>query len=89
MTMPENVSEQARNCWRTIDTVLATAGASLEEIVSATYYVTSPADAEHVLQVCGEVLAEIRPAAAILIVSALLKPEMKVEIEVTAMKRGA
>jgi enamine deaminase RidA (YjgF/YER057c/UK114 family) len=35
------------------------------------------------------VLAEIRPAAAILIVSALLKPEMKVEIEVTAMKRGA
>jgi Endoribonuclease L-PSP len=43
MTMPENVSEQARNCWRTIDTVLATAGASLEDIVRATYYVTSPA----------------------------------------------
>jgi enamine deaminase RidA (YjgF/YER057c/UK114 family) len=69
--------------------VLATAGASLEDIVRATYYVTRPADAEPVLQVCGEVLAEIRPAAAILIVSALLKPEMKVEIEVTAMKRGA
>ena len=89
MKMPANVSEQARNCWRTIETALANAGASLEDIVRATYYVTSPADAEPVLEVCGKVLAEIRPAAAILIVSALLKPEMKVEIEVTAMKREA
>jgi enamine deaminase RidA (YjgF/YER057c/UK114 family) len=89
MTMPEDVAEQARNCWRTIETVLANAGASLEDIVRATYYVTSPADAEPVLGICGKVLAEIRPAAAILIVSALLKPEMKVEIEVTAMKRKA
>ncbi|HEX5868646.1 MAG TPA: RidA family protein [Beijerinckiaceae bacterium] len=89
MTMPADVAEQARNCWRTIETVLTDAGASLEDIVRATYYVTSPADAVPVLEVCGEVLAEIRPAAAMLIVSALLKPEMKVEIEVTAMKREA
>ena len=89
MTMPADVAEQARNCWRTIATVLANAGASLEDIVRATYYVTSPADAESVLEVCGKMLAEIRPAAAILVVSALLKPEMKVEIEVTAMKREA
>jgi len=89
MTMPADAAEQARNCWRTIETVLTDAGASLEDIVRATYYVTSPADAVPVLEVCGEVLAEIRPAAAMLIVSALLKPEMKVEIEVTAMKREA
>jgi enamine deaminase RidA (YjgF/YER057c/UK114 family) len=89
ITMPADVAEQARNCWRTIATVLANAGASLEDIVRATYYVTSPADAEPVLAVCDKMLAEIRPAAAILVVSALLKPEMKVEIEVTAMKREA
>jgi len=53
MTMPADVAEQARNCWRTIATVLANAGASLEDIVRATYYVTSPADAEPVLEVCG------------------------------------
>ena len=72
--MPEDVAEQARNCWRTIATVLAEAGASLADIVRATYYVTSPADAEPVLEVCGEVLAEIRPAAAILIVSRFSSP---------------
>ena len=34
--------------------------------------------------VCGEVLGDIRPAATLLIVVGLCKPEMKVEIEVTA-----
>jgi len=42
-----------------------------------------------VLKVCGEVLGEIRPASTILVVAALLKPEMKVEIEVTAKRRTA
>jgi enamine deaminase RidA (YjgF/YER057c/UK114 family) len=38
------------------------------------------------LAVCGEVLGDIRPAATLLVVAALLKPEMKVEIEVTAKR---
>ena len=37
-----------------------------------------------VLTVCGRVLADIRPAATIVVVSGLLRPEMRVEIEVTA-----
>src|SRR3954449_10702921 len=86
MTLPEDPAEQARNCWRTIESVLRAAGASLGDIVRATYYVTDRADAEPVLRVCGEVLAEIRPASTLLVVAGLLRPEMKVEIEVTAMK---
>jgi enamine deaminase RidA (YjgF/YER057c/UK114 family) len=42
-------------------------------------------EAEAVLGICGRVLAEIRPAATIVIVAGLLRPEMKVEIEVTAL----
>jgi enamine deaminase RidA (YjgF/YER057c/UK114 family) len=86
MTLPDDAAEQARNCWRTIAAALAEAGASLADIVRATYYVTDAAYAEPVLRVCGEVLAEIRPASSILIVAGLLRPEMKVGIEVTAMK---
>jgi len=41
------------------------------------------------LSVCGEILGEIRPAATILVVTRLLKPEMKVEVEVTAKRRSA
>jgi enamine deaminase RidA (YjgF/YER057c/UK114 family) len=86
MTLPEDPAEQARNCWRTIESVLRDAGASLGDIVRATYYVTDRADAEPVLRVCGEVLSEIRPASTLLVVAGLLRPEMKVEIEVTALK---
>jgi enamine deaminase RidA (YjgF/YER057c/UK114 family) len=52
--------------------------------VRATYYVTDRNDAEPVLAVCGRVLAAVRPAATIVIVAGLLRPEMRVEIEVTA-----
>lgn len=88
MLLPDDAGEQARNCWATIGKVLAEAGASLADVVRATYYVTDRDHAEPVLRVCGEVLAEIRPAAAIYVVSGLLRPEMKVEIEVTAMRRS-
>src|SRR6266536_1943185 len=37
----------------------------------------------------GNVLAEIRPAATLLVVAGLLRPEMKVEIEVTARRENS
>jgi enamine deaminase RidA (YjgF/YER057c/UK114 family) len=87
MTMPSDVTDQTRNCFKTIEAALKDGGFALAEIVRATYYVTDAADADAVLAVCGELLGEIRPAATLLVVAGLLKPEMKVEIEVTAKRR--
>ena len=89
MAMPDSVEDQTRNCLATIAKALAEAGFALEDVVRATYYVTDAAHAEPVLTVCGEMLAEVRPAATIIVVAGLLKPEMKVEIEVTALRRQA
>jgi len=89
MTMPADVTSQARNCFKTIEQTLQGAGFGMADIVRATYYVTDAKDADTVLAVCGEVLGDIRPAATILVVVALYKPEMKVEIEVTAKRRTA
>src|SRR5215831_12407186 len=89
MSMPEAIEDQTRNCFRTISQTLAEGGFALADIVRATYYVTSRADADRVLPICGEILAAIRPAATLLIVAGLFKPEMKVEIEVTARRRAA
>jgi enamine deaminase RidA (YjgF/YER057c/UK114 family) len=86
MQMPPVVTDQARNCFATIARVLADAGFRLADVVRATYYVVDPADAEAVLTVCGEHFRDIRPAATLLVVTALLRPEMKVEIEVTAKR---
>jgi enamine deaminase RidA (YjgF/YER057c/UK114 family) len=84
MVMPEDPAAQARNIFATLERVLADAGTSLAGIVRCQYFVTDRAYLEPVLAVCGERLLVIRPAASIYVISALLKPEMKVEIEVTA-----
>jgi enamine deaminase RidA (YjgF/YER057c/UK114 family) len=89
MTIPADVTSQTRNCFKTIETTLKDGGFAMADIVRATYYVTDASDADAVLAVCGEVLGDIRPAATILTVAGLLKPEMKVEIEVTAKRRPA
>ena len=88
MTMPDDPAAQARNIFATIAKVLQEAGASLADVVRAQYFVTDRAYCEPVLAVCGEVFGTIRPAAGIYIVAGLLKSEMKVEIEVTAMLPG-
>ena len=87
MTMPADVTSQSRNCFRTIEAALKEGGFAMADIVRATYYVTDAKDVDAHFAVCGEVLGEIRPAATLLIVVGLARPEMKVEIEVTAKRR--
>ncbi|MGJ5180756.1 RidA family protein [Bradyrhizobium oligotrophicum] len=89
MTMPADVTSQSRNCFKTIAAALQEGGFEMADIVRATYYLTDVNDADAHFAVCGEVLGDIRPAATMVVVAGLLKPEMKVEIEVTAKRRSA
>jgi enamine deaminase RidA (YjgF/YER057c/UK114 family) len=89
MTMPEDVTSQSQNCFKTIEAALKEAGFAMADIVRATYYITRPEDTDAHFAVCGQVLGDIRPAATLLVVAGLLKPEMKIEIEVTAKRRTA
>ena len=89
MQMPADIAEQARNCFRTIENVLREAGFAMSDVVRATYYVVDMKEADRALAVCGEVFRDIRPASTIVAVTALYKPEMRVEIEVTAKRRTA
>ena len=86
MTMPADITSQARNCFKTIEAALAEGGFAMTDIVRATYYITDAKDIDAHFAVCGEVLSDIRPAATLLVVVGLAKPEMKIEIEVTAFK---
>jgi enamine deaminase RidA (YjgF/YER057c/UK114 family) len=89
MTMPGDITSQSRNCFGTIEQALKDGGFAMADIVRATYYITDAKDADAHFAVCGEVLGDIRPAATLLVVTSLYKPEMKVEIEVTAKRRTA
>ncbi|HEY4192408.1 MAG TPA: RidA family protein, partial [Mesorhizobium sp.] len=85
MTMPETVEAQARNCLATIAAALAQGGFELTDVVRARYYITDAAFVDRVFAILGEHFGEIRPAAT-MIVCGLNKPEMKIEIEVTALR---
>jgi enamine deaminase RidA (YjgF/YER057c/UK114 family) len=84
MAMPDDPAEQTRNIYATFAAVLRDAGGSLADIVRLRTYVTDVAYCEPALKVQGEVFGSIRPAGTIVVVSALLRPEMKVEIEADA-----
>jgi enamine deaminase RidA (YjgF/YER057c/UK114 family) len=88
MTMPESGEAQTRNCLTTIATALDQAGFAMADVVRARYHVTDRAHVAAVFAVLGEVFGEIRPAAT-MVVCDLIEPEMKVEIDVTAHRRGA
>ncbi|KZD25089.1 RidA family protein [Tardiphaga robiniae] len=88
MMLPADITAQAQNCFKTIGATLTEAGFAMADIVRATYYITEARDADAVFAVCGEHLGEIRPAATLLVVAGLYKPEMKIEIEVTAKRRS-
>lgn len=85
MTMPEDVADQARNCFRTISSVLEQSGFTMEDIVRVQYTVTDVALVDALIPALGEALGEIRPAAT-MVIAGLIRPEMKIEIEVTAFK---
>jgi enamine deaminase RidA (YjgF/YER057c/UK114 family) len=84
MVLPADVTAQTQNCFKTIEAALKEAGFAMADIVRAIYYITDANDADKVFAVTGAHLGEIRPAATLLVVAGLYKPEMKVEIEVTA-----
>ena len=85
MTMPENVADQARNCFATIFKVLDEAGFTPDDIVRVQYTLTDAALMEDVTPALGEAMGDVRPAATI-VIAGLIKPEMLIEVEVTAFK---
>jgi enamine deaminase RidA (YjgF/YER057c/UK114 family) len=86
--MPADVEQQTRNAFATIEKALAEAGASLADAVRVQYFVTSREDAEKTFPICGEYLGDARPAAGIYVVSGLYRPNMLIEIELTALRKG-
>lgn len=85
MLIPEDVADQARNCFRTIASVLREAGFEMADIVRVQYTVADLADLDLLIPALGEAMAANRPAAT-MVIAGLIRPEMKVEIEVTAFK---
>ena len=85
MVIPDGIAEQAQNCMATIKGVLDQAGFAMDDIVRVQYTLTDAALVDSLIPVLGATFADIRPAAT-MVIAGLIRPEMKIEIEVTAFK---
>lgn len=88
MTISDNLLEQTEQCLRNIKSALEQAGASFADVVRVTYILPQGSDFPTCWPVLRKYFGDVRPAAT-MISAGLADARMRIEIEVTARRRGA
>jgi len=82
---PGDAAAQTRRCFAIILKAIAELGGSSADVVRTRMYITDPSDADAIGAVHGELFRDIRPASTMVVVSTLLRPEWRIEIEAEAL----
>ena len=84
-TVDPDVATQARRCWLIALAALTELGGGTRHVIRTRQYIVDPADAGEIGAVHGEVFGNIRPASTMVVVSQLLDPRWRVEVELDAI----
>ncbi len=85
MKIPDEIDAQARYAFENLKTVLEAAGSSLVEVTQLTVYLTDIGDSPAVNDVFAEFFPERYPARTVVQVVALVLPQLKIEIQASAV----
>ena len=81
----EDAAGQTRRIFAIAERALAEAGATFSDVVRTRMYLTHVDDWEAVGRIHGEFFRDVRPAATMVVVAALLNPAWRIEIEMDAV----
>jgi enamine deaminase RidA (YjgF/YER057c/UK114 family) len=81
----DDVYQQAIFIYKKIERALQEAGASMQNVVRIRTFITDMKRSNEALKAQGEIFSEIRPAATIVETTALIKPDLLLEIEADAV----
>ena len=87
MSISDSLVQQTEQCLENIESALRQADSCLKDVVRVTYVLPNGAEFEQCWPVLRKYFGAIRPAA-MMISAGLADPRMKIEIEVTALKRS-
>ncbi len=87
MLISDSLLEQTEQCLKNIEAALRQAESSLNDVVRVTYVLPNGNDFEQCWPVLRKYFGEVRPAI-MMVAAGLSDPRMKIEIEVTALKRS-
>jgi 2-iminobutanoate/2-iminopropanoate deaminase len=85
-TTPQATAEQAKVVFARLEAVLAAANMALSDVVRLTVFLTDPGDVGTFVEARDRVMGDHKPGAIILVVKALARPELKIEIEAIAAR---
>ena len=84
--IPGNIEAQCHLVWDRIEKLLQDAKMTLKDVVKTTVFLTSAGDIEGFRKVRAQRLGDVAPASTLVIITQLVRPEYKVEVEAIASK---
>lgn len=86
--IPGNIEAQCHLVWDSIEKLLQDAKMTLKDVVKTTVFLTSAGDIDSFRKVRAQRLGGNAPASTLVVITALARPEFKVEVEAIASKDG-